>query len=89
MAQSSLLWSASHGFEVAACRNKTEQSIVHISTIIRPNLVPTSCGSAHRNNVSEVLSAADCGPVRTFLLTERSFATRLGLAQQDAVLVVC
>jgi hypothetical protein len=54
MGQSSLLWSASHGFEVAARRNKTEQSIVHISTIIRPNFMSRSCGGANGNNVSEV-----------------------------------
>jgi hypothetical protein len=37
---------------LATCRNKTEPSNIRISTIIRTNLVPRSCGSASGNNVS-------------------------------------
>jgi hypothetical protein len=56
MGQSSLLWSASHGPELAANPNKTEQSIVRISTIIRPNLVSKFRGSANGNTLSEVVT---------------------------------
>jgi hypothetical protein len=56
MGHSSLLWSASHGSQLAARRDKTEQSIIHIWTILRPNLVPRSRGSANGNNVSEVVT---------------------------------
>jgi hypothetical protein len=66
MGHSSLLWSASHGSQLAARRDKTEQSIIHIWTIIRPNLVPRSRGSANGNNVSEVVTVGAESKFRAF-----------------------
>jgi hypothetical protein len=66
MGHSSLLWSASHGSQLAARRDKTEQSIIHIWTILRPNLVPRSRGSANGNNVSEVVTVGAESKFRAF-----------------------